>query len=570
MVIIIDNNQTTSMSSINNDNNNNNNNNNKWTISTYFQRLKCPFRFIIALMGILASILLCSTRYNVSIAIVSMVKDFASTTPSNSYCHRIDPDYPNRLESLFRSSSSLSASLIKSLNETAISQEVTWTDLEQGIVLGAYYYGYAATHIFGGRWSERYGPKWVTVIGLIGAAILNAILPFGSNFFVFALLRVLIGCFHGVVEPALFFMFKKWFPPNEQTLALSVLLIGNALGLILNVPISAAITHIILPADIPDWSLLFFGGSALHLIWLVLWIFLVTDIPENHRLITDNEISYIRQNSHNVLETNLRTVPWQQILKTKALYASIMAKLCWSFNHAIIIDNGPSFLNKIFNFNMLKASEHIALIYTVTVIVFIFSAFLFARLDNWTKLSHTRLRKLFQAIVFIGSSVTMFAIANNECNLYLLEIFIIINMITQGFTSVGEYPMINEFAGYYSGTVYGITITFDSLARALAPLIRCELVNQSDLKANWVIVFYITAILNLIGLIIFELLASTTPKQWALKRDLVRTISPTNDGHIERPVKKELKLELQNPNYRQDIDTETDDWRQFKTSTLVQ
>lgn len=75
-----------------------------------------------------------------------------------------------------------------------------------------------------------------------------------------------------------------------------------------------------------------------------------------------------------------------------------MAKLCWSFNHAIIIDNGPSFLNKIFNFNMLKASEHIALIYTVTVIVFIFSAFLFARLDNWTKLSHTRLRKLFQAI----------------------------------------------------------------------------------------------------------------------------------------------------------------------------
>lgn len=65
-------------------------------------------------------------------------------------------------------------------------------------------------------------------------------------------------------------------------------------------------------------------------------------------------------------------------------------------------------------------------------------------------------------------------------------------------------------------------------------------------------------------------MASTTPKQWALKRDLVRTISPTNDGHIERPVKKELKLELQNPNYRQDIDTETDDWRQFKTSTLVQ
>ena len=177
---------------------------------------------------------------------------------------------------------------------------------------------------------------------------------------------------------------------------------------------------------------------------------------------------------------------------------------------------------------------------------------------------------VFFSVVFIGASATMFAMANSGCNLHLLEIFIIINMVTQGFTSVGEYPMINEFAGYYSGTVYGITITFDSLARALAPLIRCELVSQTDLKANWVIIFYITAVLNLIGLIVFELFASTTPKQWALKRDLVRMISSTNNGHIERPVKKELKLELQNPNYRQDIDTETDDWRQFKTSTLVQ
>lgn len=115
-----------------------------------------------------------------------MVKDLASTTPTNSYCHRIDPDYPNRLESLFRSSSSSS---IQSINETAISQEVTWTDLEQGIILGAYYYGYAATNIFGGRLSERYGPKWVSAIGLTSAAILNAFLPFGSNFAVFASLR---------------------------------------------------------------------------------------------------------------------------------------------------------------------------------------------------------------------------------------------------------------------------------------------------------------------------------------------------------------------------------------------
>lgn len=118
--------------------------------------------------------------------------------------------------------------------------------------------------------------------------------------FIYSSIRVIIGAFHGVVHPALYFLFKKWFPKQEQSTALSMLLLGTSLGLILNVPIADAITYI----DMKNgWQLLFYGGSLLHLIWIVLWVIFITDEPGSHHMIKDKEICYIRQNSQNILET---------------------------------------------------------------------------------------------------------------------------------------------------------------------------------------------------------------------------------------------------------------------------
>lgn len=121
--------------------------------------------------------------------------------------------------------------------------------------------------------------------------------------------RVIIGAFHGVVHPSLYFLFQNWFPKKEQSTALSMLLLGTSLGLILNVPIAGAIADIQI-FDNVGWSLLFYGGSLLHIFWLLFWALFVTDAPELHNMIKDSEIGYIRQNSKNILETvsNLRFV----------------------------------------------------------------------------------------------------------------------------------------------------------------------------------------------------------------------------------------------------------------------
>lgn len=146
-----------------------------------------PTRFIVGIVGVLGSILLSSTQYNLSVAIVEMVDD--SCTPTTSICgdHLAEPY--NKIN--------LNRALMPNIDDTSLDKfeleqimegeiivcngtngiKLHWNEEKQGFALGAYYYGLVATSLFGGRLSEKFGPKWIIITGLMGAALLNAFTP---------------------------------------------------------------------------------------------------------------------------------------------------------------------------------------------------------------------------------------------------------------------------------------------------------------------------------------------------------------------------------------------------------
>lgn len=191
-------------------------------------RSRWPVRIMIAALGIFACVVMSSVRYNLSVAIVAMVED--SCTPQKSVCgemqrsifelsateHKVNAaatttttmatarksnDY-NNITFLELTEALLGGfdnelggegkqNEIRSHALRAVPPEtkkctkevvhhgsrLNWTDAEQGVALGSYYYGFAPMHILGGRLAERFGAKWITFIGLVGAAIANAFLP---------------------------------------------------------------------------------------------------------------------------------------------------------------------------------------------------------------------------------------------------------------------------------------------------------------------------------------------------------------------------------------------------------
>ncbi len=183
-------------------------------------RVTPPVRILIAILGVSACILLSSTRYNLSIAIVSMVHD--SCTPSTSICNRYAEEQQQlgisgldgangsasgdvseangghthsktRLHRKIHQINAMDSCNQEPLDGTLREKKLNWSEAEQGLALGAYYYGFATTHIFGGRLAERsrWGPKWIIATGLVGAAIFNALLPVTArlNFVVFVVIR---------------------------------------------------------------------------------------------------------------------------------------------------------------------------------------------------------------------------------------------------------------------------------------------------------------------------------------------------------------------------------------------
>lgn len=73
--------------------------------------------------------------------------------------------------------------------------EFNWDEQTQGIVLGAFFYGYVLTQVPGGRLAELFGGKLVYGIGVLITAIFTLLTPIAAriNFPLFIAVRVLEG-----------------------------------------------------------------------------------------------------------------------------------------------------------------------------------------------------------------------------------------------------------------------------------------------------------------------------------------------------------------------------------------
>ena len=107
--------------------------------------------------------------------------------------------------------------------------EFFWSAEEQGLILGAFYYGYICTQIPGGMIAEKYGGKWLFGLGILGTAVLSLVTPVGARVdtAVLITIRVVQGLLEGFTVPALQAMMAKWLPPGERSRLAAVINSGN-------------------------------------------------------------------------------------------------------------------------------------------------------------------------------------------------------------------------------------------------------------------------------------------------------------------------------------------------------
>ena len=245
-----------------------------------------------------------------------------------------------------------------------------WDSKEQGIILGAFYYGYILTQIPGGMLSERIGGKWLFGGGLLVTSILTMFTPlaayhskglrseFITPFFTHLqknhllkigtviAVRVLMGLFEGASFPAMHAMIAKWIPLEERSFLASFMWAGAQAGNVVALTLSGYL------ADEVGWESCFYVFGALGCLWFVFWAFFVFDSPDTHPRISDDEKKYILAHLPPVTVDKLPSPPFKHFLLQPCFLAILVAHFGQNWGSYTLLTEIPTYLTNIQHFSI--------------------------------------------------------------------------------------------------------------------------------------------------------------------------------------------------------------------------
>ncbi len=233
-----------------------------------------PARFVFIFMGFIGFNLLYSYKVALSVALVAMVSHSSNSSSSSSECEIIHKNNTN--------------------TTTVTKGELDWTDDQQAMILGAFFYGYAVTQIPGGMLAERFGAKWVLGGSILATALLSLIGPLAArqSFVAFFVTRVGQGLTEGLVFPSMIAMFARWLPKMERSLGSTIVFTGAQLGTVITYPLAGYLCD---GKFMDGWPAIFYLTGIAGCIWFLLWALLIHETPEEHPHISFKELDYIKK-----------------------------------------------------------------------------------------------------------------------------------------------------------------------------------------------------------------------------------------------------------------------------------
>lgn len=150
------------------------------------------------------------------------------------------------------------------------------------------------TQIAGGRLAERWGGKWPTLIAVLVQIICSLLIPISTfNVITVCICRFVMGLFAGFIFSSMFTLYSTWIPKNERASALGITVTGCNIGSVVAMLLTAWLCEFSL-GDGPGWPLSFYIPGLFSLIWVILWICIVTNTPDENCLISESELKLIK------------------------------------------------------------------------------------------------------------------------------------------------------------------------------------------------------------------------------------------------------------------------------------
>ena len=189
--------------------------------------------------------------------------------------------------------------------------------------------------------------------------------------------------------PSIHAIWARWAPPLERSRLAAVAFSGSYVGTVLALPLSGLL------AQHFGWEWIFYAFGCLGLVWCVSWTLIVQDSPEEDRNITEQELEYLRTAIGVSNEETAMATPWKAMMKSKAVWAIIVAHFAENWGFYTLLTGMPTFMKDVLGYKLDQAGFLAAFPYLLMAGIVQFAGVLadFARTKG--RLTTTQVRKLF-------------------------------------------------------------------------------------------------------------------------------------------------------------------------------
>ncbi|XP_047994928.1 putative inorganic phosphate cotransporter [Leguminivora glycinivorella] len=437
-----------------------------------------PQRFVLSIMGLIGVCNAFTMRVCLNIAITQMVnktKEFNSEVNlDNNTFH--EETCPNEI-------TSTNITEIENLYAT-----FKWDESTQGLILSAFYYGYAMTQFLGGYLAERYGSKWTLGLGLLSTALFTFLTPWvtraGGATWLF-ILRIIQGMGEGPTMPALMLMLSNWVPPHERSLQCALVFGGSQVGNIFG----SLMSGLILSGG-RDWAYVFYFYGGFGLIWFILWSFFCYSSPNTHPFITKRELDYLNSK---IIKSDSKTkdpVPWKAMLRSPPVWALVFAAVGHDWGYYTMVSDLPKYSVDVLKFDITKTGWLTALPYVAMWIcsfIFGIACDLCVR-KGWHTIKTGR--SIHTTIAATGPAICIILASYAGCDRNAAMVYFIISMGLMGGFYAGMKVNALDLAPNFAGSLTSLVNTTSTFTGMITPFL-IGLLTPDSTVSQWRVAFWV-------------------------------------------------------------------------------
>jgi ACS family glucarate transporter-like MFS transporter len=213
----------------------------------------------------------------------------------------------------------------------AIRDELHIDNIHLGWIFSAFLVGYAAFQVIGGWLAWRFGPRRALAAGVVWWGLFTALTAIVSPRIAYALpvlilIRFSLGAGEAVMYPAATQFVAQWIPVAERGRANGWIFAGVGAGAGLSIPVLAWLNSRY------GWRASFGFSACVGLAIGLVWFVIARDRPEEHPLVSPEELALIQATRRATVAEPLSVVqPWRKSLVNRNVAALTLSYFCFSY-----------------------------------------------------------------------------------------------------------------------------------------------------------------------------------------------------------------------------------------------